>query len=109
MAPLSFFGGLYANGRDALPRREYRTRCRRSSDGRTQAGMSNGHDRRKVPDLNGHHLSPGKTRRFGGRRARRPRVGERLARAAWRAAMAHATSDRISEILPHGGPRLAVG
>jgi len=40
MAPLSFFGGLYANGRDALSRRNDRTRCRRPSDGRAQAGMN---------------------------------------------------------------------
>src|SRR5271169_2309117 len=52
MAPLSFFGGLYANGRDALSRREYRTRCRRPSDGRAQAGMSDGHDGRTSSDLN---------------------------------------------------------
>src|SRR5712691_4575284 len=42
MAPLSLFGGRDANGRDALPQRAYRARCRRPPDGRAQAGMSNG-------------------------------------------------------------------
>src|SRR5271167_1537650 len=52
MAPLSFFGGLYANGRDALSRRDYRARCRRPSDGRAKADLSNGHDGRTGSDPN---------------------------------------------------------
>ena len=56
-----------------------------------------------------HHLSAGKVRRFGGRSARCPRGRQRIARAPWPTAMAGATSDRISEILPGGGPRRALG
>src|SRR6202011_5100280 len=58
---------------------------------------------------NGRHLSACKVGRFGGCRARRPRGGKRVARAPWQAAVAGATSDRISEILPRGGPRWALG
>src|SRR5215472_11618240 len=58
---------------------------------------------------NGHRLSAGKVRGFGGRRTRCPRGDQRVACAPWRPTVPGAAGDRISEILPRGGPRRALG
>src|ERR1700756_1152416 len=57
----------------------------------------------------GHHLSAGKKRRFGGRRAHCPSGGERVALAPWPAAVPRAAANCISEILPRRSPRWALG